>query len=205
MKLFFTFLLAVIAVLLFLALVIPRARWQFLYLVESSYMDLWEIARDYIPSKQRKVSVWLFMFMLLLMIPVAIFVGALMLVCVPAISLFRAFKYPNKIDEMREFDQDVNTPTPSKPKKTLEEIEAERKAFIEKIMMTRFDVPRKDISFEPDEHEIIFYTPSPAPELEKLIDDNLEDIRGILVRGTTAFSFSLILIGTLALRKGLIN
>ncbi|CEA16244.1 putative membrane protein [Fermentimonas caenicola] len=179
MKLFFTFLLAVIAVLLFLALVIPRARWQFLYLVESSYMDLWEIARDYIPSKQRKVSVWLFMFMLLLMIPVAIFVGALMLVCVPAISLFRAFKYPNKIDEMREFDQDVNTPTPSKPKKTLEEIEAERKAFIEKIMMTRFDVPRKDISFEPDEHEIIFYTPSPAPELEKLIDDNLEDIRGI--------------------------
>ena len=100
MKLFFTFLLALIAVLLFLALVIPRARWQFLYLVESSYMDLWEIARDYIPSKKRKVSVWLFMFMLLLMIPVAIFVGALMLVCVPAISIIRSFKYTNKIDEI---------------------------------------------------------------------------------------------------------
>ena len=179
MRLFFSFLMAIIAVLLFLALAIPRARKHFLWLVKSSYEDLWEIARDYIPSSRREVPVWMFLFMLLLMIPVAVLFGVIMLVCAPTVSVFRAIKYPKKIDEIIELDRVVNSPTPSRPKKTPGELEAERNAFIEKMMRTRFDVPRKDISFEPDEHEIIFYTPTPAQELEKLINENLEEIRGI--------------------------
>ena len=182
-------LLTVFAFLLLASLLIPKARWQFLYFLKSSYKDLWEIVVDFTPGKGKKVRIWEFLLMLLLMPLVAVFFGIIILVFMPAVSLFHAIKHPEKIDELIEFDKELKAPRPIKPKKTPEEIAEENRMWQERMMAIRFTVERKDLPYDPDEKEIFFYTPEDAPEVENAIRDHYDEIKYTFEKKGYSFVF----------------
>lgn len=127
------------ALLLFAAcLVFLRTRQHFLFLVRSSYEDLWEIVVDYTPSKHRKVSIWLFLLMIVLVLPVAVLCAIVCIFAFPTVSIIHTLKHAEKVDDILQFDKDLHTPRPVKPKKTPEEIAEENRLLYEKIMATRF-------------------------------------------------------------------
>lgn len=63
------------------------------------------------------------------------------------------------------------------PQKTPEQIAAENQAWIERFMAVHFEVDRKNLLYDPDEHEVLFYTPIPAIELENEISSHLTEIK----------------------------
>lgn len=93
------------------------------------------------------------------------------------------------VDELLNIEKGIFPPSPQESPKTPEEIEADRKAFQEKLLSVQFEVPREELGYNPSEEEIIFYTPIPAPEIEKEISDNLMKIKKIFAKRGFKFFF----------------
>ena len=170
-----------VAILLFTCLSIPRPRKFFWFMVRDSMRIPWEILIDYAPSKKISIQSFLmFLLAIILMIPLAVFCLLICLVAYPTASIIHSLAHPERVDNILDYDREIHAPRPVKPKRTPQEIEAEDKAFREKYFATHFTVPVEDIVFQPDIFEVIFYAPSPVPEMEKLINDNLDSINDAL-------------------------
>ena len=172
-----------------LALVIPKARAYFFFLLLSSIRKGWEILEDYAQKKGNKRSGWLFLLALLLVIPLSVLFIAISLLAGPAYSVFVGLKHPEIVDGIVQYDKDVYGPRPKTPTKTPEEIEAENEAFNAEYFATHFNIPNDSITFLPEILEIIFYTPTPAPEIEKMIGDNLDAIKEVLKAKNLSFFY----------------
>lgn len=169
--------IGILLALLLICILIPRARRLFWFLVRDSLKDLWEIIVEYLPSKKKGLtSVPLFFLAIILVLPVSVLFIIVSCVAYPIKSILYSIKHPDKTDDILQFDKEIHAPRPVKPKKSQEEIEKENKAYLEWLETVRFKVPRKDLCIEPDEKEIIFYTPVPAPEIEQAIFEHLEEI-----------------------------
>jgi len=176
--------------LLFIAcLVFPRTRGYYLFIVRSSFEDLWEIVVDYTPSKHRKVSIGMVLLMIVLLLPVAMLFAIVCFMSFPTVSMIHSFKHPEEVDDILQFDKDLHAPRPVKPKRTPEEIAEATRIWIEKMMATRFDVDRKDIPFNPDEHEVFFFTPVDAREVENAISSQYQEIKSAFEQRHLNFVF----------------
>ena len=95
-----------------LALVIPKARAYFFFLLLSSIRKGWEILEDYAQKKGNKRSGWLFLLALLLVIPLSVLFIAISLLAGPAYSVFVGLKHPEIVDGIVQYDKDVYGPRP---------------------------------------------------------------------------------------------
>lgn len=183
-------LIGIILSLLILCLLIPRARKYFLYTVRDSLGGLWAIVEDYAPGKKKGFwAIPLFLLALILVALVAVFFIVILLIAGPVNSIIKAIKYPEKVDDILQFDKDLHAPRPVKPKKSPEEIAEENRILYEKIMATRFTVDKKDIPYDPDEHEVFFFTPERAWDIENAISSHYYEIRSALERKGLSFVF----------------
>ena len=173
-------LIAVLALLLVLCLLIPDARrhyWH--YLMKDMMKELWDIVVDYLPERGLSTSKTIssftsFFLAVILCLLASILFVVLILVCGPTMAIIRAIKKTEAVNAAAG-DQDV--PVNPAPKRTPEQIRAENLAWVAKRDATRFYVPRRDLCFEPDEDEVIFYSPFPVPHLEEEIQNNLRYIK----------------------------
>ena len=179
-----------VATLLLVSLLFPRARKYFWYLVKDSMRSLWEIIVDYTPSKKGGLkSVPLFILTVVLVLPVAVFFAVVCLIAFPAVSIIHSFKHPEKVDDILKFDKDLQAPRPVKPKKTPEEIAEENRIWYEKMMAVRFTVDRKNLPYDPDEHEVFFFTPERSWEVEDAISSNYYEIKQAFEQRHLSFVF----------------
>ena len=185
------FVLAVIIALFSLTaiivLLLPRARRYYAYSFRESLHSYSDIVKDFGPSKYD--IVW----GKFLLAPINILIATiwfmfLMVFIDPFSCIIKALKNPKRVDRIIEKDRLLHEPIKPRPSITPEQIEAENKAWEEKVRNTYFNVEKSHLTFEPDESEIIFYLPAPAPELEKQVSDNLEQIISAFAqRGLTFF------------------
>ena len=124
---------------------------------------------DYTPSKHRKVSIWLFLLMIVLVLPVVVLCAIVCILAFPTVSIIHTLKHPEKVDDILQFDKELHAHRLEKPKKTPEEIAEENRIWYEKMMAVRFTVDRKDIPYDPDEHEVFFFTPERSWDVENAI------------------------------------
>ena len=184
--------LSVITVIVFLFLIcllIPRSRKYFFYTVRFFLRDLWEIIVDYTPTKERKVPIWMFFLAVILISLIVLLFIVPICIIFPLLCIIRSLRKPKMVDEILNIEKGIYPPNPQMPAKTPEEREAERKAFQEMLLSVQFEVPRQELGYEPSEREIIFYTPIPAPEIEKTITDNLNKIKEIFAKRRYSFFF----------------
>lgn len=163
--------------LLLVALVIPKARQYFIHIVRTTFEDIRNIVWDYTPSKKHAATIWEFLLMLVLVIPILVLVVAFVILAGPTRSIYLAIRRPKEIDKAIERDKEHFTPMPKEPEKTPEEKEAERKEAEERYFATHFNIPKDSLTFLPDILEVVFYTPVSSPEIETMIEDNLEAIK----------------------------
>lgn len=76
-----------------------------------------------------------------------------------------------------------------KRKKTREKIIEENKIRYERMMAVRFTVDRKDVPFNPDEHEVFFFTPVCAPDVENAIFSQYGEIKSAFEQKGLSFEF----------------
>ena len=174
---------------LFICFIIPRARKYFLYTVRYFLKDLWDIMVDYTPTKDNKVPFWKFVFVTILVAVITILLIIPICIICPIICIIRSIKDPSSVNVFIDREKGFLPPRPETPPKTPEQLEAERKAYQEKLMSIQFKVPRQELSYEPSEREVVFYTPIPAPEIEKEISDNLKKIKAIFAKRGYRFFF----------------
>lgn len=176
--------------LLGVSLVLPRARYYLWYLVKDTAKELWSIIEDFAPSKHHGVSSFLlFPFVLIVVIPVGALFAIVLLAIGPVISIVKAIKNPDKVDDMNKLDNDLHQSSTKKPKKTLEEIEEEKRLKAEEVLATHFDTPVERVSIIPDLWEFVFYSPTPDTIVEKSIEDNLTYIKTQFEKGGFHFFF----------------
>ena len=190
LKILIVVLIGIILSLLIICLLIPRARKYFLYTVRDSVGGLWEIVADYAPGKQK--GFWalpLFLLALILVSLVTVFSIALLLVAGPVSSIIKAIKHPEKVDDILQFDKDLHAPRPVKPQKTPEEIAEANRIWYEKMMAVRFTVDRKDIPYDPDEHEVFFFTPERSWAVENAISSQYYEIKSAFEQRHLSFVF----------------
>lgn len=147
---------------------------------------------DYIPTKKRKIRVWLFLLAAVVLSLIVIVELTLTLIVFPIISIIRSLRSPEKVDHILEVDHilhDPLPPSPPSPKKTPEQIKAEHLALVEEWNAVHFEVNKDGAGVEPDEQEIFFYTPGANQIIEKLIDDNLPDILSVFESKNYRFFF----------------
>lgn len=179
----------VLVLLLLLCLLIPRSRKYFFYTVRHFLKDLLEIMVDYTPSKERKVSLWLFLFAFIIISLITIILAIPIIVICPLLCIVRSLQNPKMVDEVLNIEKGIYPQGPQEPPMTPEELEAKRKAYQEKLFSVQFEVQRQELGYEPSESEIIFYTPIPAPEIETEIADNLKKIKEIFAKREYSFFF----------------
>ena len=132
-------------------------------------MGLWNIVEDDNIIKERGILSILFLLLsIIIAIPLTLFAVVILLAVSPTICLIRSYKHPEKVDEILQHEKEHRASAQGIRTKTPEEIEAERAAFREKYQATHFSVLADRVVFQPDNKEIFFYTPSSAPEVEKL-------------------------------------
>lgn len=184
----YQYLLSVVGVLFLLALVIclliPRPRRYYWYFVKDSMRNLWQIAGDEWPSRVDGIwggilSIFMFLLAVIIVLLLSVFFVLFSIIALPTICIVRSFKHPENVDAILKRDKELRVPLTTTPKKSTEELASERQEMREKYMATHFTVPKEKVVFLPDIFEVIFYTPSPAPEIEKLIEDNLEDLNTV--------------------------
>lgn len=182
----------IVSLLLFLCLLIPRSRKYFFYTIRYWVRSYWKIMVDYIPTKKRKIRVWLFLLAAVVLSLIVIVELTLTLIVFPIISIIRSLRSPEKVDHILEVDHilhDPLPPSPPSPKKTPEQIKAEHLALVEEWNAVHFEVNKDGAGVEPDEQEIFFYTPGANQIIEKLIDDNLPDILSVFESKNYRFFF----------------
>ena len=182
----------IVSLLLFLCLLIPRSRKYFFYTIRYWVRSYWKIMVDYIPTKKRKIRVWLFLLAAVVLSLIVIVELTLTLIVFPIISIIRSLRSPEKVDHILEVDHilhDPLPPSPPSPKKTPEQINAEHLALVEEWNAVHFEVNKDGAGVEPDEQEIFFYTPGANQIIEKLIDDNLPDILSVFESKNYRFFF----------------
>lgn len=152
--------------------------------------SLWEIVADYVPGKQKGFwAIPLFLLTLILVSLVSVLFIVLLLVAVPVSCIIQAIKHPEKVDDTLQFDKNLHAPKPVQPRKTPEEIAEENRIWHEKMMAARFTIDRNDLPYDPDEKEIIFYTPEPAQEVENAISSNYHEIKRVFEQRGYNFVF----------------
>lgn len=152
--------------------------------------SLWEIVADYVPGKQKGFwAIPLFLLTLILVSLVSVLFIVLLLVAVPVSCIIQAIKHPEKVDDTLQFDKNLHAPKPVQPRKTPEEIAEENRIWHEKMMAARFTIDRKDLPYDPDEKEILFYTPEPAQEVENAISSNYHEINRVFEQSGYNFVF----------------
>ncbi len=168
----------IVALLFVLCFLITRPRKYFIYILKDSMKRLLSIVADEAPLNKKGIkSVWLFLLTIILVLPVTVFFVAVLLVVFPTVSIIHSISHPERVDEILQFDKEMHTPRPEKPKKALEEIAEENRIWQEQMMAVRFTVNRKDLPYDPDEKEIFFYTPDLASEVENAIHAHYDEIK----------------------------
>ena len=179
-----------IIISLVLALLFPRARLYYWFVVRDSMRELREVVVDEVPSKNKGFkSVPVFLLAIILVLPVAALSIIVLFVVFPTVSIIHSLKHPDKVDDVLQFDKDLNASRIVKPKKTPEEIAEENRIWHEKMMAARFTIDRNDLPYDPDEKEIIFYTPEPAQEVENAISSNYHEIKRVFEQRGYNFVF----------------
>ena len=183
-------LIGIVLSLLIVCFIIPRARKFFWYTVKDSLRGLWEIVADYVPGKQKGFwAIPLFLLTLILVSLVSVLFIVLLLVAVPVSCIIQAIKHPEKVDDILQFDKNLHAPRPVQPRKTPEEIAEENRIWYEKVMATKFTVNKKDIPYDPDEHEVFFFTPESAWDIENAISSQYYEIKGAFEQRHLSFVF----------------
>lgn len=180
----------IISLSLLVCLLIKRPRCYFWYTLKDSMRKLWEIVADDIPSKKKGIkSVPIFILAIILVLPVAVLFTIVLLVAFPTVSIIHSLKHPEIVDDVLQFDKDLHAPRPVKPKKTPEEIAEENRIWYEKMIAVQFTVGRKDLPYDPDEHEVFFFTPKRSWEVENAISSNYYEIKQAFEQRHLSFVF----------------
>lgn len=179
-----------IVLALTITLLLPRSRRYFWYLIRSSANNLWDILVDYAPSKKNgKRSYPTFILAIIMVTLVAIFFATILLILGPAYSLIITLCFPEKADEEIEGEHNLTNWTKTRPAKTKEQIIADNLADIKATNAVSFFVKHDEASIEPDEREILFYSPFPAQEIENAISGHLEEIKEAFTQKGYRFVF----------------
>ena len=177
-KALLTAIVALIIACFLLCLLIPRSRRYFFYTVRYLLKDnLQELLEDYIPTKDRKVPLWKFLPMAIIISLIAIVLIVLICIIFPLPCIYRSIKDPESVEYFINTEKGIPTPIPGMCEMSPEEIEAERKAYQDMLYSMQFEVPREDLGYVPSKKEIIFYSPEPMSGIEKELAANLRQIK----------------------------
>lgn len=169
---------------------LPRARKYLLHIVKMTSREIKGICLDYLPRAKHS-SWWKYIATILLLIPTCILLIVFTLLVGPFTSLYLAIFNPKSIDKELEFEameREWNWKE-KVPKKTPEEIAEANRIWYEKMMAVRFTVDRNDIPYDPDEHEVFFYTPEHACDIEKTISSQYYEIKSAFEQRHLSFVF----------------
>ena len=119
----------------------------------------------------------------------AILFASILLILGPAYSLIITLRFPEKADEEIEGEHNLTNWTKTHPAKTKEQIIADNLADIKAINAVSFFVKHDEASIEPDEREILFYSPTPVQEIENAISGHLEEIKEAFTQKGYRFVF----------------
>lgn len=153
---------SLVAFILILCLLFPRARRGYWEKVKL-YEDLWRIIVDSTPSKEKKISIWMFLVAVILVLFVAILYAIVLVLVIPAISIINLIIHPESITEeshpfLREKEDDE---------------------FISSLETIHYTVPTEDLTFDPTSKEVIYYNPSGTAFYDEIIEQNLEEIKKV--------------------------
>ena len=152
-----------------------RSRWVFVALTNS----IWNSFKSIGFSRVDNEPLLPYVLGLLIAAVLAVLISVFNIVVLPTYSIIKSIKDARKIDDEIAFEKELAAPRPVKPKKTTEEFLAEEAAWREMRDKVRFTVPRDSLGYDPDEHEIFFYTPETDSTMETVISDNLDEIKAI--------------------------
>lgn len=170
----------ILLLLLIICLLIPRARKYFCYTYIGSLKELWGIVGEETPSKKEGIkSVPWFLLVIIILMAVTVLFAIILIVTFPIVCIIYSLKYPEMIDKRIELDKELDKPISLPPKKTPEEIAEENRRWEESFKATRFVVDSNLLQYDPDEKEIIFYTPQPDPNVENAIASNYLNIKDV--------------------------
>ena len=148
---------------LLLSIIIPKAReslwvWRF-----GNMKELWDMCVDAWPTKEKGVkSILAFPLIIIMLLLVGIVALALLLTAGPFIAILEALDAPGDNLHAPQEQENVNT---------------EQQALYEQILASRFEIAKKDLAYDPDENEVIYYAPDPALEVEDAILSCYQQIR----------------------------
>lgn len=170
----------ILLLLLIICLLIPRARKYFCYTYIGFLKELWGIVGEETPSKKKGIkSVPCFLLVIIISMTVTVLFAIILIVPIPIVCIIYSLKYPEMIDKRIELDKELDKPISLPPKKTPEEIAEENRRWEELFMATHFTVDSNLLQYDPDEKEIIFYTPQPDPNVENAIASNYLNIKDV--------------------------
>ena len=183
--LFWAIILGIILILFITCNLIPSARedyWENTFV--GSYQEIWSLPKYASSLKDRGVGVTAFLIILAVIIAVLLSVLVLpLLLIAPAESVYAAIKY-----RYFDFEKSIQFTT-TEPVVLSEKVKAQIKAYDGRLNAIQFVVEKEDISFELDDREVIFYSPTPVPELEQEISTHLESIKSAFASRKYHFFF----------------
>lgn len=189
-KALLTAIVALIIACFLLCLLIPRSRRYFFYTVRYLLKDnLQELLAVYIPTKDRKVPLWKFSSMAIIVSLIAFVLIVLICIIVPLPCIYRSIKDPESVESFINTEKGIPTPIPGIREMTPEEIEAERKAYQDMLYSMQFEVPREALGYVPSKKEIIFYSPEPVSGIEKDIHASLRQIKKLFKKKEGGYRF----------------
>ena len=171
------------ALVFLLSIVIPKARESLWGWCFGNMKELWDMCVDAWPTKEKGVkSILAFPLIIIMLLLVGAVALAFLLITGPFIAIRESVDAPGDNlhapqEQDNEFEHEAET------------VNTEQQAFYEQILASRFEVAKKDLAYDPDENEVIYYAPNPAMDVEEAILARYQQIRTSFERFGYRFVF----------------